>query len=190
LPKEAKHLAWLDRNSEAGAEYWLSMNLAGEYAAANHAHIHKRMAKSLGIKPVLTIENHHNFAWEETLEDGTPIIVHRKGATPAHKGSLGIRPSTMATPAFLVKGKGESTSINSASHGSGRLMSRSKALNSFTQHEVKKFLNEKQVSLIGGDLDEAPMVYKDIDKVMLAQEDLVEILAKFHPKVVRMADGK
>ncbi len=190
LPKEAKHLAWLDRNTEAGAEYWLSMNLAGDYAAANHAHIHKRMAKSLGIKPVLTIENHHNFAWEETLADGTAIIVHRKGATPAHKGSLGIIPSTMATPAFLVKGKGEANAINSASHGSGRLMSRSKAMNSFTQYEVKKFLNEKEVSLIGGDLDEAPMVYKDIDKVMLAQEDLVEILAKFHPKVVRMADGK
>ena len=189
LPKEAKHLAWLDRRTEAGMEYWIGMNLAGEYAAANHHHIHKRMAKSLNAKPVLTIENHHNFAWEETLADGTPVIVHRKGATPAHEGTLGIIPGTMATDAFVVKGRGEVHAINSASHGAGRLMSRNKALTTFTKSQVKKVLSEKGITLIGGDLDEAPMVYKDIEKVMTAQTDLVEILAKFHPKIVRMADA-
>jgi tRNA-splicing ligase RtcB len=189
LPKEAKHLAWLDRNTEEGMEYWLAMNLAGEYAAANHEHIHRRMAKSLNTKAVLKIENHHNFAWEETLADGTQVIVHRKGATPAHAGSLGIIPGTMATPAYVVKGKGEQIAIHSASHGAGRLMSRNKALTTFTKSEVKKVLSAQQITLIGGDLDEAPMVYKDIEQVMQAQTDLVEILAKFHPKVVRMADA-
>ncbi|MDX1903003.1 MAG: RtcB family protein [Thermonemataceae bacterium] len=79
LPKEAQHLAWLDMNSEEGQEYWISMNLAGEYASANHHQIHRRMAKSLGKKPILMIENHHNFAWKELLQDGTEVIVHRKG---------------------------------------------------------------------------------------------------------------
>jgi tRNA-splicing ligase RtcB len=189
LPKEAQHLAWLDLNTEEGMEYWIAMNLAGEYASTNHHHIHKRMAKSLGVKPVLMIENHHNFAWKETLADGTPVIVHRKGATPASETDLGIIPGTMASPAFVVRGKGNPNSLNSASHGAGRLMSRTKAFDTFTKQDVKKVLNEKGITLFGGDLDEAPMVYKDIYEVMKAQEELVSILAKFHPKIVRMADA-
>ncbi|KOY87256.1 RNA 2',3'-cyclic phosphate--5'-hydroxyl ligase [bacterium 336/3] len=189
LPREAQHLAWLDLNTEAGQEYWIAMNLAGEYAAANHHQIHRRMAKALGKKPLFMIENHHNFAWKEKLADGTEVMVHRKGATPAQKGVLGIIPSSMATQGFVVRGKGEISAVNSASHGSGRLMSRNKALNSFTMNEVKKNLQEKGVTLIGGDLDEAPMAYKDINDVMLAQRDLVEIIAKFSPKVVRMAES-
>jgi tRNA-splicing ligase RtcB len=189
LPKEAKHFAWLDRNTEEGMEYWIAMNLAGEYAATNHHHIHKRMEKSLNTKHVLRIENHHNFAWEETLADGTPIMVHRKGATPAHEGTLGIIPGTMATPAYVVKGKGNPTALHSASHGAGRVISRNKAQMTITKSQVKKVLADNGVTLIGGDLDEAPMVYKDIEKVMIAQTDLVEILAKFHPKIVRMADA-
>jgi tRNA-splicing ligase RtcB len=95
----------------------------------------------------------------------------------------------MATPSYVVKGKVEQIAIHSASHGAGRLMSRNKALTTFTKSEVKKVLSAQQITLIGGDLDEAPMVYKDIEQVMQAQTDLVEILAKFHPKVVRMADA-
>jgi len=188
LPKEAQHLAWLDMNSEEGQEYWISMNLAGEYASANHHQIHRRMAKALGKKPVLMIENHHNFAWKEKLENGTEVIVHRKGATPAQKGILGIIPGSMASPGFVVRGKGEFSALNSASHGAGRLMSRTKAHHTFTMSELKKFLQDKKIALIGGDLDEAPMVYKNIEMVMLAQKDLVDILAKFQPKIVRMAE--
>jgi tRNA-splicing ligase RtcB len=188
LPKEAQHLAWLDLNTEEGQEYWIGMNLAGEYASANHHQIHRKMAKSLGIKPALVVENHHNFAWKETLADGTPVMVHRKGATPAGKGVLGIIPGSSAQPGFIVKGKGNPASINSASHGAGRQMSRSKALNSLNKKEVRDLLAEKGVTLIGGDLDEAPMVYKDIHAVIAAQADLVEVLGKFTPKIVRMAD--
>jgi tRNA-splicing ligase RtcB len=188
LPKEAQHLAWLDLNTEEGQEYWIGMNLAGEYASANHHQIHRKMAKALGLKPAIMVENHHNFAWKETLADGTPVIVHRKGATPAGKGVLGIIPGSSAQPGFVVKGKGEPVSINSASHGAGRLMSRSKALSNLNKQEVKKLLADKGVTMIGGDLDEAPMVYKDIHQVINAQSDLVDVLGKFTPKIVRMAD--
>jgi len=188
LPKEAQHLAWLDMNTEEGMEYWISMNLAGEYASANHHQIHRRIARELGAKPVAIVENHHNFAWKEKLADGTEVMVHRKGATPAGKGVLGVIPGSMAQPGFVVRGKGEPDSINSASHGAGRLMSRSKALQTITKSDLKKVLADKGVTLIGGDLDEAPMVYKDINQVMSHQADLVDILAKFTPRIVRMAD--
>jgi tRNA-splicing ligase RtcB (3'-phosphate/5'-hydroxy nucleic acid ligase) len=188
LPTQAQHLAWLDLKTEAGQEYWLSMNLAGEYAAANHHQIHKRIAKALDRQPVVVIENHHNFAWKEQLSDDTDVMVHRKGATPAGKGVLGIIPGSMATPGFVVRGKGDKLSINSASHGAGRTMSRSKAMHAITGSELKKILADKGVTLIGGDLDEAPIAYKDINAVIAAQSDLVEVLAKFHPKIVRMAE--
>ncbi len=186
LPKAAKHLAWLDLNSEEGQEYWMAMSLAGDYASACHHDIHKRLAKALGEEPITMIENHHNFAWKETLEDGREVIVHRKGATPAGKGVLGIIPGSMVHPGFIVRGKGNMTAINSASHGAGRAMSRTKAKNSTTQHELKKVLKAYNVDLIGGGLDEAPMAYKNINEVMAYQKDLVEVVGTFMPKIVRM----
>jgi tRNA-splicing ligase RtcB len=186
LPKEAKHLAWLGLDTEAGQEYWLAMNLAGDYASACHHHIHARMAKALGEQPLAMVENHHNFAWKEALTDGREVIVHRKGATPAGKGVLGVIPGSMVNPGYIVRGKGNPLSINSASHGAGRLFSRTKAKNSFTEHELKKVLKANGVDLFGGGLDEAPMAYKDIRKVMEFQKDLVEVIGTFSPKIVRM----
>ena len=186
LPGEAQHLAWLDLNKEEGMEYWLAMNLAGDYASACHDQIHKKIGKALGAKPMLRVENHHNFAWKELLSDGHEVIVHRKGATPAGKGVLGIIPGSMTAPGFVVIGKGADSSINSASHGAGRLMSRSKAKLSFTGREVRQHLEKAGVELMGGGIDEAPMVYKDIRKVMEHQTELVDVLATFYPKIVRM----
>jgi tRNA-splicing ligase RtcB len=188
LPKEAKHLAWLDLRTEEGMEYWLAMNLAGDYASANHHQIHRRIAADLGSKPAFMLENHHNFAWKEQLADGTEVMVHRKGATPAAEGELGIIPGSMTAPGFVVSGKGYAPALASASHGAGRAMSRGAALRSIAKAEVKAALKEKGVTLIGGDLDEAPMAYKDIRRVMSFQEALVEVLAQFTPKIVRMAD--
>lgn len=189
LPKQAAHLAWLDLNTEEGQEYWIAMNLAGEYASANHHEIHRKLAKALGEKPVLMVENHHNFAWKEQLADGRQVIVHRKGATPAGPDVLGIIPGSMTQPGFVVRGLGNPESINSASHGAGRLMSRTQAFNTVTRSQLNKALQEADIQLIGGDLDEAPMVYKNIDTVIDAQRDLVSVLAKFTPKIVRMADA-
>lgn len=188
LDKAARHLAWLPMDSEAGEEYWLAMNLAGRYAAANHAVIHERVAEALRLTPVASVENHHNFAWEETLADGTPVIVHRKGATPAGKGVLGVIPGSMADSGYLVRGKGHPDSINSASHGAGRKLGRREAIRKIKPQTWEKYLRTRNITLLGGSLDEAPQAYKSIEQVMAAQSDLVEIVARFEPRIVRMAD--
>jgi len=189
LPKQAAHLAWLDLNTQEGQEYWIGMNLAGEYASANHHEIHHKIAKELREKPLKLIENHHNFAWKEQLADGTEVIVHRKGATPAGINDLGIIPGSMSQPGYIIRGKGNSEALNSASHGAGRLMSRSKAMSSVTQSQMNKVLEEAGIQLTGGDLDESPMAYKNIEDVIAAQSELVTVLARFSPKIVRMADA-
>ena len=187
LPYEAKHLAYFDLNSAEGQEYWLAMNLAGDYASACHEVIHQKVFNALGAERLAMVENHHNFAWKEQWK-GEELIVHRKGATPAAKGVLGIIPGSMAAPGFLVRGKGEEKAIQSASHGAGRLMSRTQAKKVISKSEVNAILQDLGITLIGADLDEAPMAYKNIHEVMDAQKDLVETVATFHPKIVRMAD--
>jgi len=193
LPHELSQLAWLDLSSNAGQEYWAAMELMGYYAAANHAVIHKHVARSLGVEVMLDIENHHNFAWRERhrLPDGSDgeLIVHRKGATPAGAGVLGIIPGSMGTPGYVVRGKGVASSLNSAAHGAGRRMSRTQAKKQFAWDDAMRFLRERGVTLISAGLDEVPMAYKDIDEVMAAQSDLVEPLARFEPRLVKMAPG-
>ena len=187
LPQDAKNLAWLNLDEEEGMEYWLAMNLAGDYASACHHVIHNKIAKQLGRKPMKMVENHHNFAWKEKWE-GRDVIVHRKGATPAGKDVLGIIPGSMTATGFIVKGKGEAASVNSASHGAGRLMSRSKAMQSITHNALKDELKKHGVRLLGGGLDEAPFAYKDINVVMQSQQSLVDVVGSFTPKIVKM-DG-
>ncbi|MVT09742.1 RtcB family protein [Chitinophaga tropicalis] len=186
LPREAKQLAWLDMNSEAGQEYWLSMTLAGDYAKACHDRIHINMLKQLGLQRLVTVENHHNFAWKDELPDGRNVIIHRKGATPAHKGEMGIIPGSMTTAAYLVSGKGVEHSLYSASHGAGRAMSRKRARESMTVSGLKKMLATAGVTLIGGSVEENPLAYKDIEQVIAAQQELVAVEGRFMPRIVRM----
>ena len=186
LPKPLRHLAWLDLDTEEGQEYWKAMELMGRYAAANHECIHRHIRKNLGVEAILDIENHHNFAWKEE-HDGEKVIVHRKGATPASAGVIGIIPGSMATPGYVVRGKGNKASLESASHGAGRRMSRKEAKGSFTWSETERFLERQRVRLLSAGLDEVPMAYKDIDVVMRDQQDLVETVARFDPKLVKMA---
>lgn len=185
LPKELRHLAWLDLSGD-GAEYWAAMELMGKYASANHHLIHQQIVAAVGEDPILQVENHHNFAWRE-VHDGREVIVHRKGATPAGRGMLGIIPGSMATRAYLVEGKGDPRSLNSASHGAGRRMSRTEANKTFRWPQVKRFLADRGVTLISAGLDEAPWAYKDIDEVMSAQASLVRPLANFMPRLVKMS---
>lgn len=189
LPQDAKNLAWLTMDEEAGIEYWNAMNLAGDYASACHHIIHGKIAKQLGRKPVTMVENHHNFAWKEKWE-GKDVIVHRKGATPAAKDVLGIIPGSMTAPGFIVKGKGESAAVNSASHGAGRKMSRTRAIESVTDKQFKDELQKHGVKLLGGGLDESPFAYKDIEVVMKSQQSLVDVVGKFTPKIVKMDGAK
>jgi len=186
LPSHLKNLAWLDLDTEAGQEYWSAMELMGKYAAANHALIHRHMARNLGAAVLLDLENHHNFAWKER-HDGEDLIVHRKGATPAGEGVLGIIPGSMASHTYVARGKGSKASLDSASHGAGRVMSRGEARRRFRWPEVMELLKARGVKLISAGLDEVPMVYKDIDRVMEAQSDLVEPVATFDPRLVKMA---
>ena len=190
LPSELKRLAWLSMDTQEGQEYWAAMELMGQYAAANHACIHRHVAENLGAQVLLDLENHHNFAWKERhVIAGVEreVIVHRKGATPAGEGVLGIIPGSMATPGFVVSGKGNAESLNSASHGAGRMMSRTAAVKKFNWKEVNKFLQQRGVTLISAGLDEVPMAYKNIREVMEAQHDLVKIMGQFDPKLVKMA---
>jgi tRNA-splicing ligase RtcB (3'-phosphate/5'-hydroxy nucleic acid ligase) len=187
LPQEAANLAYLDLNTQEGQEYWLAMNLAGDYASACHEVIHNKLTVAIKGNLLARVENHHNFAWKE-MHDGKEVIVHRKGATPASAGVMGIIPGSMTAPGFLVRGKGETASINSASHGAGRQLSRTKAIKSITRDEMRKMLKDNGVTLIGGGLDEAPNAYKDIRTVMASQTELVDAIAMFSPKMVRMAD--
>ncbi|NAS31928.1 RtcB family protein [Flavobacteriaceae bacterium R38] len=185
LPKHVQQLAWLDLDIHDGQEYWLAMNLAGDYAKACHDDIHARIAKLLGAKQLFKIENHHNFAWKQEV-NGEECIVHRKGTTPAAKGELGIIPGSMTAPGFIVRGLGNENSLLSASHGAGRLFSRRKCKEKFTRSDIKKQLKMHDVTLIGGGIDEAPMAYKNIEKVMASQQELVEVIGTFTPKIVRM----
>ncbi len=188
LDQSVRHLAWLPLDSEEGQEYWLSMELAGRFASANHYIIHQRVAKAVGLKEAAVVENHHNFAWAEKLPDGRDVIVHRKGATPAGAGVLGVIPGSMGDAGYVVRGRGVSASLESASHGAGRLMSRKTALNSISRSSRDEYLKERGVTLLGGGMDESPQAYKQIDTIIAAQHDLVDVLGKFMPRIVRMAD--
>ena len=200
LEKQMKHLAWLDLDSEPGREYWDAMNLMGRYAAANHWCIHHWIAKHLGARVIAGVENHHNFAWKEThvvtRPDGTrerrELIVHRKGATPAGEGVLGIIPGSMAHPGYVVRGLGGESAeraLDSAAHGAGRVMSRTQAKNTFRWAHVKDDLLAAGVTLLSAGIDENPRVYKDIRRVMARQADLVSPIARFDPRLVKMAEG-
>lgn len=192
LSKDQRHLAWLDLDSEPGQEYWAAMELMGHYAAANHACIHRHMARHLGADVLLDLENHHNFAWKERISvpgghPGREAVVHRKGATPAGRGVLGIIPGSMASPAFVVRGKGSRGAMNSAAHGAGRVMSRKRAIRSLNWQDANRLLKKRGVTLMSAGLDEVPFVYKNIEEVMAAQTDLVEVVARFDPRLVKMA---
>jgi len=193
LDPSAKKLAWLSLEAQEGEDYWQAMNLAGRYALANHEIIHARLSRALDLEPLLTVSNSHNLAWKQTLEDGTEAIVHRKGATPAARGQLGIIPGSMADSGYLVRGLGSMAALESASHGAGRRLGRRlgrrQAEQTLSKGDWRKTLLERGVTLIGGGIDEAPLAYKPIDEVMAAQTDLVQKVGKFTPRTVRMDTG-
>ena len=183
--KHLRHLAWLSLDDQRGQEYWLAMELMGRYAAANHQVIHQNVLERAGAQSLAVVENHHNFAWKERHGD-RELIVHRKGATPAAAGELGVIPGTMSDTAFIVRGKGEATSLRSASHGAGRRMSRTEARRQFNWKQWQSHLKERRVRLLAGGIDEVPGAYKEIESVMAQQRELVETVGTFQPRIVMM----
>ena len=191
LEGPSRRLAWLDLDTDAGREYWLAMELMGAYASANHEIIHREILRALGARALTNVENHHNFAWKERVRtpsgETRELVVHRKGATPAHEGAIGFIPGSMAAPGFVVRGKGSPDALDSAAHGAGRVMSRAEAKRRFTWPQINAYLRERNVELMSAGVDEAPFVYKDIEQVMASQRDLVDVLARFDPRIVKMA---
>jgi len=187
LPPQLRHLAWLPLDSDAGREYWRAMELMGRYAKANHEELHRHLQKHLKLKPLAEYDNHHNYAWKETLADGSTAYVHRKGATPAGAGEIGIIPGSQGHDSFIVRGRGNPLSLNSASHGAGRVMSRKQAKQTIPKAARDEWLRARDIELMDAGLDEAPQAYKDIREVLDMQSDLVEVLATFKPRLVLMA---
>jgi tRNA-splicing ligase RtcB len=191
LPKQLRELAWLDLDSEAGQEYWLAMQVAGDFASACHQTIHETVLKAAGLEASAYVENHHNFAWEEE-HGGRKVVVHRKGATPAAKGRLGVIPGTMADKGYLVLGLGNPESLNSSSHGAGRPRSRTASKAQITRNERDKYLRRQGVELLNPDagVDEAPQAYKDPEQVINQQLELARPIGTFMPLMVMMASDK
>ncbi|MFW5734193.1 MAG: RtcB family protein, partial [Oceanidesulfovibrio sp.] len=186
LPKQMRALAWFPLSSPEGKAYWTAMQLMGEYSHANHELVHAHVLGALGFEELAVVENHHNFAWiEEHL--GRELVVHRKGATPAGPGALGVIPGSMADLGYVVRGRGNPESLHSAAHGAGRRMSRKEAKARGNRKHLEELLKEREVTLLSGGLDESPLAYKDIGAVMRAQKDLVDILATFQPSLVKMS---
>ena len=173
LPKQYRELAWLNLDTEAGQEYWMAMQLAGDFASANHQTIHQTVIAATGLEVAAFVENHHNFAWEEEHR-GQKMVVHRKGATPAGKDVLGVIPGTMADLGYIVVGLGNADSLYSSSHGAGRPRSRTASKQMITRHQRDAYLRQRGVELLNPDagVDEAPQAYKDPAAVMAKQTDL------------------
>jgi len=177
-----KDYSWLSMETELGQEYLDAMELMGEYALANHQLIHENFSKRSGVRVSQTFWNRHNYAW--VTPEGT--LVHRKGATPAHAGEIGIIPGTSGTNSYFVKGLGNPDSLYSSSHGAGRNFSRAQAKREFDANHFNSWMTAQSILHYGIDTDETYQAYKNIESVMQAQTDLVEVLGKLSPQVVIM----
>jgi len=178
-----RDLAWLDEGSPEFDAYVEGLSWAQEYAALNRDLmldlVHRALEKALGreIRFLGEVTNcHHNYA---RLEEhfGERVWVTRKGAVSARAGELGIIPGSMGARSFIVRGKGNAAAYCSCSHGAGRAMSRSRAKKLFSCEDLARQTEGVECRKDPGVIDEIPAAYKDIDRVMAAQADLVEVVA-------------
>jgi len=173
---------WLPLDGAGGQEYWQVMQLMGRYAQANHTLIHDLFLQRSGLKAAGRWENHHNFAFEEN-----GMIVHRKGATPAMRGRVGLIPGSSGTSSYLVEGLGDADSLDSSSHGAGRLHSRTECRRLYDEKAFSSHMRDWDILGVGIQPDETFQAYKDIEHVMSLQEGrLVRSIARMKPVVVLM----
>ncbi|MFI5715975.1 RtcB family protein [Nocardia sp. NPDC051750] len=125
---------------------------------------------------ILTGNCHHNYVAEEMI-DGVPMLVTRKGAVRAGAGDMALIPGSMGTRSYVVRGKGNPESFQSASHGAGRRMSRNAAKRQFSVADLVAQTEGVESRKDAGVLDEIPAAYKNIDEVIDAQRDLVDVVA-------------
>ena len=184
-------MAFLPMQSDEAHAYWDEMNYCIEFALCNRRLMMERICQTIGevypdaqFEPMINIA--HNYAvWENHFDEN--CIVHRKGATRARVGEIGIIPGSQGTKSYIVEGLGNTDSFQSCSHGAGRAMSRTEAVRSLSlEDEVAKLEAQGIVHAIRSkkDLEEAAGAYKDIDEVMANQTDLVKIVTELSPVAV------
>jgi len=177
-----RDLAVFLAGSPAFDEYRRDLYWAQEYAAFNRAVMLARVQRVLKKHwPRITFEApvscHHNYVAEE-MHFGEELLITRKGAIRAGLGELGIIPGSMGAKSYIVRGKGNPASFESASHGAGRRMSRSQAKKVFNVADLSRQTEGVECRKDVGVIDEAPKAYKNIERVMDQQADLVEIVAE------------
>lgn len=182
VPKE---YGWLPVGSELGEEYIVAAGLARDYANACHEIIHERFEYVAGGNKIKSVKSIHNFFWF-TADNG---VVHRKGATPADLGTYGVIPGTATTNSKLVVGQGNPDSMNSSSHGAGRPRSRTASKKEFNLGQFEQEIRDSGVVFRGWAKDETQNSYKDIEAVMLSQEDLVQVISELIP-IISIMGGK
>lgn len=191
VPRSAQ-LAYLPLDTKESQEYIKEMQYCVDFAFANRKLMMDRVVEifsdhfkgRFNAFPMINIA--HNYAAKEKHFD-KDVILHRKGATLADEGTIGIIPGSQGTKSYIVKGKGNPESFNSCSHGAGRVMGRKQAQRNLNLKEEIKKLNEQGIiHAIRSvrDLDEAASAYKNIDQVMKNQSDLVDILVELTPLAV------
>ena len=179
-----KGYEWLSIDSESGQQYLAAMELMGEYAHANHDLIHDHFLKATGARSLTRLWNRHNYAW---VDESTGEVLHRKGATPAAAGQLGIIPGTSGSSSYLVRGLGNAESIESSAHGAGRYFSRSEARRQHDEARFSRHMARQDILHFGLAPDETMFAYKDIEMVIEQQQGvLIEPVARMTPKVVIM----
>lgn len=184
-------LAFLPVNSEEGQTYLREMNYCLEFARLNRNKMADQIAIAFesivgSVSFTDRIDIHHNYADIENHK-GRNLWVHRKGATRAYEGELGVIPGSQGTKSYIVKGKGNPESFKSCSHGAGRRMGRKQAVRELDLNEEVKKLEDKGIlHAIRGknDLEEAAGAYKDIEEVIANEADLVDVVVELQPLAV------
>ena len=196
-----KDLAYLREGTVSFEGYWHALSWAQDFAAHNRRLMMDAVIKATHAElPAFdlvdkAVECHHNYVsvtdgeqrelphfsvTDSRVRVGRVRFLTRKGAISARQGELGIVPGSMGTSSYIVRGKGETKSYQSCSHGAGRRMSRSKAKETFTMNDLVAQTEGVECRRDAGVIDEIPGAYKPIDDVMAKQDDLVEVVAKLH----------
>jgi tRNA-splicing ligase RtcB len=177
-----RDLAWLSEGTPAFERYVAGLRWAQDYAALNRdvmLHLTLQSLARFFPQDIAVRESavncHHNYADVEE-HFGRPLWITRKGAVSARAGELGIIPGSMGARSFIVRGKGNAASYHSCSHGAGRTMSRNEARRRFTRADLAAQTAGVECRKDAGVVDELPAAYKDVDAVMAAQSDLVEVV--------------
>jgi tRNA-splicing ligase RtcB len=177
-----RDLAWLSEGSPEFDEYVEGLLWAQDYAALNRDTMMHLVLRALaGFFPgsvaveASAVNCHHNYASREE-HFGAPVWITRKGAVSARAGELGIIPGSMGTKSYIVRGRGNAASYHSCSHGAGRRMSRTEAKRRYSRDDLVEQTAGVECRKDSGVLDELPDAYKDVDAVMAAQSDLVEVV--------------